>query len=125
MDWFLYDRDLHHERVKVRTLKDRTSRLEVFSKKGVAKIFSKFTGIRRCRSLFSNKVADPRSSTLLKKRLRYRCSPVNFAKFLRTYFYIEHFQWLLERFFTCHPLYLCIPLYVCNIKVLKRILLFF
>ena len=119
MDWFLYDRDLHNERVKVRTLKDRTSPPDVFYKKVVVKIFAKFTGIRRCRSLFFNKVADPRPSTLLKKRLRYRCSPVKFAKFLRTYFYTEHFRWLpLERFFTCHPLYVCIPLYVCNIKEL-------
>ena len=29
------------------------------------------------------------TSTLLKKRLRYRCFPVNFAKFLRTTFFYE------------------------------------
>ena len=32
---------------------------------------------------------------LLKKRLWHRCFPVNFAKFLRTAFFIEHFWWLL------------------------------
>ena len=37
-------------------------------------------------SLFFNKVVGLRSATLLKKRLRRRCSPVNFAKFLRTTF---------------------------------------
>ena len=33
--------------------------------------------------------------TLLKKRLWHKCFPVNFAKFLRTPFFMEHFQWLL------------------------------
>ena len=36
-----------------------------------------------------------RPSTLLKKRLWHRCFPVNFVKFLRTPFYIEHLWWLL------------------------------
>ena len=36
---------------------------------------------------------DP--ATLLKKRLCYRCFPVNFVKFLRTPFLKEHLQWLL------------------------------
>ena len=36
-----------------------------------------------------------RPSTLLKKRLCYRCFPVNFAKFLRTPFFTEHLWWLL------------------------------
>ena len=35
------------------------------------------------------------SATLLKKRLWRRCFPVNFAKFLRTLFLIEHLGWLL------------------------------
>ena len=33
--------------------------------------------------------------SLLKKRLWHRCFPVNFVKFLRTPFYIEHLWWLL------------------------------
>ena len=36
-----------------------------------------------------------RSATLSKKRLWHRCFPVNFAKFLRTPFSIEHLWWLL------------------------------
>ena len=36
-----------------------------------------------------------RSATLLKKRLWHRCFPVNFMKFRRTPFYIEHLWWLL------------------------------
>ena len=35
-------------------------------------------------SLLFNKVAGLRPATLLKKRLRNRCFPVNFSKFLRT-----------------------------------------
>ena len=35
------------------------------------------------------------SATLLKKKLWRRCFPVNFAKFLRTLFLIEHLGWLL------------------------------
>ena len=30
-----------------------------------------------------------------KKRLWHRCFPVNFVKFLRTSFFIEHLRWLL------------------------------
>ena len=36
------------------------------------------------RSIFFNKVAGPRPATLFKKRLWYRCFPVNFVKFPRT-----------------------------------------
>ena len=54
----------------------RSSRPEVFCKKDVLRNFTKFTGKHLCQSLF-----------LLKKRLWYRCFPVNFAKFLRTPFF--------------------------------------
>ena len=37
-----------------------------------------------------------RPATLLKKRLWRRCFPVNFAKFRRTPFLIEHLRWLLR-----------------------------
>ena len=36
-----------------------------------------------------------RPATLIKKRLWPRCFPVNFAKFLRTAFIVEHLWWLL------------------------------
>ena len=36
-----------------------------------------------------------RPATLLKKRLWHRYFPVNFEKFLRTPFFIEHLRWLL------------------------------
>ena len=50
---------------------------------GVLKNFAKFTG------------KHLRRATLLKKRPWNRCFPVNFAKFLRTPFFIEHLWWLL------------------------------
>ena len=73
----------------------KSSRSEVFCKKSVRRSFTKFTGKHRRQSLFFNKVAGPRPVTLLKKRLWHRCYPVNFVKFLRTPFIIEHLWWLL------------------------------
>ena len=64
----------------------RSSRPEVLCDKGVLRNFAKFTGKRLCQSLFFNKVAGLRSATLLKKRFRHRCFPVNFTKFLRATF---------------------------------------
>ena len=64
--------------------RNRSSRPEVFCKKGVFRNFAKFTGKHLCQKLFFNKVAGLRPATLLKKSLWHRCFPVNFAKFLRT-----------------------------------------
>ena len=64
-------------------LKVRSSRPEVFCRKGVLRKFAKFTGKHLCQSLF------------LKKRLWHRCFLLNFAKFLRTPFLKEHLWWLL------------------------------
>ena len=80
----------------------RSSRSEVLRTKGVLKNFAKSTGKHLCQSFFFNKVADLRLATLLKKRLRHRCFPVSFAKFLRTPFFTEHLQWLLLKI-TSHP----------------------
>ena len=60
----------------------RSSRPEVFCKKGVLRNFAKFTGKHLCQSLFYNKVAALRPATLLKERLWHRSFPVNFVKFL-------------------------------------------
>ena len=72
-------------RVKV-NLSNKKQTPEVFYKKGFCKNFAKFTGKRLCQSLFFNKVAGLRPTTLLTKRLSHRCFPVKFAKFLRTPF---------------------------------------
>ena len=68
----------------------RSSRPKVFRKKSVLRNFAKFTGKHPCQSLFFNKLAGLKSPTLLRKRLWYRCFPVNSAKFLRTPFLTEH-----------------------------------
>ena len=67
----------------------------MFCKKVVLRNFGKFTGKHLRQSLFFNKVTGPRPPTLLKKRLWHRCFLVNFVKFPRTRFYIEHPWWLL------------------------------
>ena len=66
--------------------KIRSSRPEVFCKKGVPRKFTKFTGKHLYQSLFLNKVAGLRPAILLKKRLWHGCFPVNFEKFLRSLF---------------------------------------
>ena len=73
----------------------RSSRPEVFFKKGVLRNFAKFTGKHLCYRLFFNKVVGLKPATLLKKRVWHKCFPVNFAKFLRTPFIPEHLGWLL------------------------------
>ena len=65
------------------TIKIQKQPLEVLYKKGVLKKFAKFAGKRLYRNLL-NKIAGLRPATLLRKRLRHRYFPVNFAKFLRT-----------------------------------------
>ena len=65
----------------------RSSRPEVFCKKGVLKkitILTRFTGKRLHQSLFFDKVEGLRHTTLFKKRIWHRCIPVNITKFLRT-----------------------------------------
>ena len=58
----------------------RSSRPEVFCKKGVLRNFAKFTGKHPCQSLFFNKVVGLRAATLLKKKLWHRCFPMNFVQ---------------------------------------------
>ena len=55
-----------------------------------------FTGKYLCLSLFFINIQAWKPATLLKKRLRHRCFPVKFARFLRTPFFTEHLQWLLQ-----------------------------
>ena len=64
----------------------RSSQQRCSVRKRVLRNFAKFRGKHLCQVLFFNKVAGPEPATLLKKRLRHRCFPVNFAKFLRTPF---------------------------------------
>ena len=73
--------------------RNRSSRREMFSKKGVLRTFAKFPGKHLYQSLLFNKGLRP--ATLLKKRLCHRHFPVNFVKFLRQPFLTEQLQWLL------------------------------
>ena len=73
----------------------RSSHRRRSAKKVVLRSFAKFIGKQLCQSLFFNKVAGLRLATVLKKRLWHRCFPLNFAKFLRTPFFIENLRWLL------------------------------
>ena len=82
----------------IHPLRLRSSRQELFCKKGVLRNLSKFTGKHLCQSLFFNKVAGLRRATNIKKETLRRCFPVNFVKFLRTSFYTEHLWWLLLTF---------------------------
>ena len=60
----------------------RSSCLRCSMKKAALKVFTKSEKTRVSLSLFFNKVA-----TVLKKRLWYRCFPVNFLEFFRNIFY--------------------------------------
>ena len=57
----------------------RSSRPEMFCKKGVLGNFAEFTGKRLCLSLLFDKFAGLRPLTLLKKRFWHGCFPVKFA----------------------------------------------
>ena len=70
----------------------RSTRLEVFCRKGVLRNFAKFTGKHLRQNLFLNKIAGLRTS---KKRLCRRCFPVDFAKYIRAPYFTGHLQWLL------------------------------
>ena len=81
----------HHKHLLVNTI--RSSRPELFCKKGVLKNFAKFTGKHQCQSLFFTKVEVLRPAT----RLWHSYFSVNFAKFLKTPFLTEHLRWLLQK----------------------------
>ena len=84
----------------------RSSRLDVFCKKGVLRNSIKFIGKPLRRSLYFNKAAKP---TLLKQRLLHRYLPVTFAQFLRKPFLTGHLRWLI----------LCMIVLVTSLLILK------
>ena len=64
---------------------NKSSRPEVFCKKGVLRTSVKFTGKHLCQSLCFIKVAETLAQVF----------SFEFGKFLRTPFLTEHFGWLL------------------------------
>ena len=71
--------------------KSRTSYPEVFLRKGVPKIYSKFTGEHPCRSMISIKLL----CNSIKITLRHGRSPVNLLHIFRTPFRKNAWRWLL------------------------------
>ena len=80
-------------------LTTRNSHQRCSVKIDVLKNFGKFTGRHLCQSLFLNKAASLSPATLLKKRLYFRCFPLNFAKFLRRPFLQNTSELLLLQLF--------------------------
>ena len=63
---------------------------EGFFKKGVMRIFPKFTRKHLCWNLFFDEVKLCRSATSLKARLSRRCFLVNFCKICKNTYFAEH-----------------------------------
>ena len=67
-------------------------------KKMFLKISQNFQENICARVSFLIKLRGLRAATLLKKKLWHKCFPMNFAKYLRTPFFTEHFRWLLLKY---------------------------
>ena len=91
-----YERDLentnlgthvHRNSIRHSLLKLRSSRPEVFCKKGVLRNFTKFTGKHLCQSLFFNKVAGQACNFIKKETLAqvFSCEFCEISK--NTFFY--------------------------------------
>ena len=89
----------------------RSSRPEEFCKNGLYKNFTKFAGKHLCRSFCFNKAAD--------LTLTHRHFPARLAKFLRTLFFIVHFQCYLFIF-----VFLIVLMYLISQAILFTCLLF-
>ena len=72
-------------------IRNRSSRPDVFLRKGVLKICSKFTGQHSCRSVISVKL----QSNFIEITLQHGCSPVNLLYIFRTPFTKNTYGWLL------------------------------
>ena len=73
-------------------LNNRSSHKNVFCKKVVLKNFAQFAEKNLCRCLFFHKVVSLGPATLLQKRFRRRCIPVNFAKKFKNTYFAEHLE---------------------------------
>ena len=75
----------------------RSSHPEVFPRKDVLKICSRFTGEHPCRSAISIKL----QSSFIEITPRHGCSPVNLLHIFRTLFLKNTSRWLLLKIFIC------------------------
>ena len=101
--------ELELEIKELKKVRNRSSHRRFSLKKVFLEIWQNSQENTCARVSFFNKVASLRPATLLKKRLWHRRFPVNFAKFLKIPFFIEHLWWLLlkkRRFMYCIPAHL-------------------
>ena len=76
-------------------IKHRSTRPEVFCKKGVLKNFTqKFTGKYLCQSLFFNSYR-PQTCNLIEKKTLAQVFSCEFCEISKNTFFIEHLWWLL------------------------------
>ena len=106
------------------TAKVRSSRPEVFCKKGTLRNSPKFTAKNLCQRLPFNKVA-----TLSKKSLWHWCFPVNIGRFLEIDLWV-HFMWrsslqICRNLLRTSKIYSWIVSWGCSKKVSFRLLSFF
>ena len=89
--------------VHFESIKFRSSRSQMSFK---IKNFAIFRGKHLCWSLFVIKFPACKPANLLKRGSNTSIFSINIAKYLRTAFFIEHFQWLLFKamFETCQNL---------------------
>ena len=96
--------ELELEIKELKKVRNRSSHRRFSVKKVFLEIWQNSQENICARVSFFNKVAGLRPTTLLKKRLWHRRFPVNYAKFLKIPFFIEHLWWLLlkkRRFMYC------------------------
>ena len=96
--------ELELEIKELKKVRNRSSHRRFSVKKVFLEIWQNSQENICARVSFFNKVAGLRPTTLLKKRLWHRRFPVNYAKFLKISFFIEHLWWLLltkRRFMYC------------------------
>ena len=92
---------------------------EVFLRKSVLKIYSRFTGEHPCRSVISIKLL----CNFIEITLRHGCSPVNLLHVFRTPFTKNTFGWLLlfiqnlKALRNCIPRIICVWSLICSIRV--------
>ena len=99
----LYGKWCPHERQRktlwlslINPSKSKNSRLQKSFKIGVLKNLANFTRKTYALESLFNKAAGLKACDFIKKWLRHKCFSVNFLKFLKAPFLIEHFRWLLR-----------------------------
>ena len=76
--------------------KSRSSRQEVFCKKGILGNFAKFTGKHLCQVLFFNKVVGLRPANFIEKETLAQVFSCGICEISKSTFFTEHLRWLLQ-----------------------------